>query len=79
MNEKDIKKIIRSWFKKKKITIEDKDNLLKDEILDSFDIIDFISNLEKNFAIKFSTNELQNTNILSINNLTKVIKNKIDE
>lgn len=79
MNEKDIKKIIRSWFKKKKIIIEDKDNLLKDEILDSFDIIDFISNLEKNFAIKFSTNELQNTNILSINNLTKVIKNKIDE
>ena len=78
MNEKSINKIIKSWFKKKKIKINNKNNILKDEILDSFDIIDFISFLEEKFDIKFTNDELQKPNNLVLEVICKVVKKKMN-
>lgn len=76
MKIKEIKKIIHLWFKKKKISVKDNENLLRDEILDSFDIIEFISFLEKEFSIKFDNVELQNIDLFYINKLSEIVKKK---
>ena len=76
MKKQEIKKRLNDWFKKKKIKVNDEDNLLKDKILDSFDIIDFVTYLENSFIIKFENNELQDINLFKLKKLIKLIEKK---
>ena len=45
MKKNEIKKIIENWFNKKKKKINIEKNLLKEGIIDSFEVIDFIKYL----------------------------------
>ena len=61
MNKENVRTKIYAWFKKNQN--KRNDNILKDKILDSFDIIDFITFVE-NFSIKFDKEELQDVSLL---------------
>ena len=53
MQDKYIEKKIINWFKKREKKINLNENFLTNNVLDSFDIIDLISYLEKEYDIKF--------------------------
>ena len=76
----EIEKILLDWFKKNKKKINRNQNFFEDNVLDSFDIIEFITFMEKKFSIKFDPMEYQNQYTPSsiIKNLSKIIKKKID-
>jgi|TARA_B100000787_G_C16058576_1_gene234510 acyl carrier protein len=76
----EIEKILLDWFKKNKKKINRNQNFFEDNVLDSFDIIEFITFMEKKFSIKFDPMEYQNqyTPFSIIKNLSKIIKKKID-
>ena len=76
----EIEKILLDWFKKNKKEINRNQNFFEENIIDSFDIIEFITFMEKKFAIKFYPSEYQNqyTPFSVIKNLSKIIKKKID-
>jgi len=67
-------------MKKNKKKINRNQNFFEDNVLDSFDIIEFITFMEKKFSIKFDPMEYQNqyTPFSIIKNLSKIIKKKID-
>ena len=77
MNKENVRTKIYAWFKKKKIKIRENDNILKDKILDSFDIIDFITFVENSFSIKFDKEELQDVSLLKIKKFIKLIEKKV--
>ena len=77
MNKENVRTKIYGWFKKKKIKIRENDNILKDKILDSFDIIDFITFVENSFSIKFDKEELQDVSLLKIKKFIKLIEKKV--
>ena len=77
MNKENVRTKIYDWFKKKKIKIRENDNILKDKILDSFDIIDFITFVENSFSIKFDKEELQDVSLLKIKKFIKLIEKKV--
>ena len=77
MNKENVRTKIYAWFKKKKIKIRKNDNILKDKILDSFDIIDFITFVENSFSIKFDKEELQDVSLLKIKKFIKLIEKKV--
>ena len=77
MNKEHVRTKIYAWFKKKKIKIRENDNILKDKILDSFDIIDFITFVENSFSIKFDKEELQDVSLLKIKKFIKLIEKKV--
>ena len=77
MNKENVRTKIYDWFKKKKIKIRENDNILKDKILDSFDIIDFITFVENSFSIKFDREELQDVSLLKIKKFIKLIEKKV--
>ena len=77
MNKENVRTKIYAWFKKKKIKIRENDNILKDQILDSFDIIDFITFVENSFSIKFDKEELQDVSLLKIKKFIKLIEKKV--
>ena len=74
----EIEKILLDWFKKNKKKINRNQNFFEDNVLDSFDIIEFITFMEKKFSIKFDPMEYQNqyTPFSIIKNLSKIIKKK---
>ena len=78
MKKQNVQKKIYDWFAKKKFKVDNDSNLLKDKILDSFDIIDFITFLENSFSIKFHNNELQDINLFKLKKLIKLIEKKIN-
>ena len=53
-------------------------NLFKEGIIDSFEVIDFISFLEK-FKIKFNPTEFQNPEFMIMKNITKLILKKLND
>ena len=75
---KEVELIILSWFnkKKKKITLDQ--DFLNENILDSFDLIDFVIFLEKKFNIKFDPEDLSNQSFPIIKKLAKIIEKKIN-
>ena len=77
MNKKDIEKILKNWFIKKKKKFIFDSNLFNEGIIDSFEVIDFVSYIEANFEIKFNSNEFQNPKLMIIKNLIKIIEKKI--
>ena len=78
MKKQNVQNKIYDWFAKKKFKVDNDSNLLKDKILDSFDIIDFITFLENSFSIKFHNNELQDINLFYLKKLIKLIEKKIN-
>jgi len=78
MKKKDIKKIVESWFKNKRLKINLKENLFKSNKIDSFDVIDLISFLEKKFNINFNADEVQDPNFPIIENILNKIEEKIN-
>ena len=76
MKKDNIEEVIKNWFKVKKKKFFINKNLFKIGVIDSFEVIDFILFLEKEFKIKFKSSELQNPNFLTIKNLISLIKKK---
>ena len=77
MKKNEIKKIIENWFIKKRKKINVEKNLLKEGIIDSFEVIDFIIYLENSFKIKFESTEFQNPKFMIIKNIINLIYKKI--
>lgn len=76
--KKDIIKIIKKIvLKKTKKNVNDNFNFVKSKLLDSIDILDIISEIEKSFEIKFSGKELSNIKNLNIKKLLNLIKKKL--
>lgn len=80
-----VKSWIIDWFLKntdhEKKIIEnnfDEDYLAK-SLIDSFQFISFITEIEENFHISFSNDEFQNRAFSTINGLSKIIEDKINE
>lgn len=76
MKKDNIEEVIKNWFKVKKKKFFINKNLFKIGVIDSFEVIDFILFLEKEFKIKFKSSELQNPNFMIIKNLISLIKKK---
>ena len=79
MKEKLIEQKIKLWFKKKGKKIKLSDNVLRENIIDSFDLIDLMIYLEKEFKIKFHPTDYENPNFTVIKNLIKIIKKYHDK
>lgn len=74
---KQIERIILSWFYKKKKKITSDQDFLNENIIDSFDLIEFVIFLEKKFNIKFKPEDLSNQSFPIIKKLAKIIEKKI--
>ena len=72
--DKFIEKKILNWFKKKNKKIKKNENFLNNNVLDSFDVIDLISYIEKEFEIKFKPKDYQNPNFAKLKQLIRLIK-----
>lgn len=76
-NLNEIERIILSWFKKKKKKIKPSQDFLNENIIDSFDLIEFVIFLEKKFKVKFDPEDLSNQSFPIIKKLSKMIEKKI--
>ena len=79
MNNTEKKKILEDIFKKKKPLflkkiINFKKNLLDDNLLDSFDIIEIIDEIEKKTGNKINSNKISRKYFQSFNQIIKIIK-----
>ena len=74
MHNKSIENKINNWFKKRKKKINLNENFFKSNVLDSFDIIDLISYLEKEYNIKFKPQDLQQEDFPTVKRLIYFIK-----
>lgn len=73
-----VEKFINSLMEKKKIkNISNKLNLLDSGIIDSLDFVKFISQVEKRFKIKFSSQDISKLSIANLEILKKLINKKI--
>ena len=73
-----VEKFINSLMEKKKIkNISNKLNLLDSGIIDSLDFVKFISQVEKRFRIKFSSQDISKLSIANLDILKKLINKKI--
>ncbi len=73
-----VEKFINSLMEKKKIkNISNKLNLLDSGIIDSLDFVKFISQVEKKFKIKFSSQDISKLSIANLDILKKLINKKI--
>lgn len=52
------------------------DNFVTDGYLDSLDIIELIGLMEKEFSIKFTSDDIKIENFISFQNLTNLIQKK---
>ena len=76
--EKQIEKILKKILKKKIKNIDFKNlDLTKSDQIDSFDILNILIEIEKNFKIKFSNNDYKKNNFGKIQNLIQIIKKKL--
>ena len=67
------KKIIVSWFKKKRIKIDDEINLLKCDQLDSFVFIEFLIFLQTKFKIRLNHEKIFHKKNLNLNDILKIL------
>tara|TARA_B100001057_G_C22867037_1_gene957008 strand:+ start:5934 stop:6170 length:237 start_codon:yes stop_codon:yes gene_type:complete len=74
MKKIEIEKKIRFWFKKKNKKLNINENFLNNNNLDSFDMIEFITFLEKEYEIKFKAQDYQNPDFATIKNISKLIQ-----
>jgi len=80
----DVKEWIINWFgENSDLKIEEIKNNVDDDYLakgwiDSFKFISFITDLEKNFNIKFLNDEFQNKSFSTISGLCKIVEEKIE-
>lgn len=77
MKKKDIEKILKAWFYKKKKRFISNKNLFDEGVIDSFEVIEFISYVEEKFKIKFKSHEFQNPKFMIIKNIINLIEKKI--
>jgi methoxymalonate biosynthesis acyl carrier protein len=73
MTDKQKLQIIKSFFKKKKIS--NSLDLFENGFLDSLSVIDLISHIEKKTKKKIQHNKMNIRNFRSINSIQKMIKN----
>lgn len=73
MTDKQKLQIIKSFFKKKKIS--NSLDLFENGFLDSLSVIDLISHIEKKTKKKIHHNKMNIQNFRSINSIQKMIKN----
>ena len=69
-----LKKIIQAKTKQKKI--QESFNFVQSELLDSIDILDIISTIEKSFKIKFKNSDLLKIKKYKIKKLSELIYEK---
>ena len=76
MKDQDIIKnyIIENYESEEKINLST--NLIQDEIIDSYGIVDLVSFLETEFKIKFKETEILADNFESINRIVNFIHSK---
>ncbi len=79
MNTKKIEKKILGWFKKKDKKVSVKENFLLNHVIDSFDLIDLIVFIEKEFKIKFKNQDFSDLNFATVNNISKIINKKYEK
>ena len=68
-----IETIIYKWIKKKEKNIKLNENLISNNIIDSFDMMELIIFCEKEFNIKFNDKDLINKNFISIQKISLMI------
>ena len=59
MKDKDIKIILKKFFKFKKKKIKENDDYFEKNIIDSLEVIHFIEYIENKFKIKLSSEDYQ--------------------
>ena len=74
--QEKIKKIVLKLSRKKKKYIKINEKIIGD-LLDSFEMIKFINELEKSFKIKLKGNTLDPDNFLNISSIKKMIEKKL--
>ena len=72
----EIIKLIKN-ISNKKIKDLKTSQLIIGDLLDSFDMIKFISALEEKFKVKFNTKDLSINNFEKIDRITKLVKSKM--
>ena len=64
---------IYNWIKKKEKNVKLTQNLITNNIIDSFDMMELIIFCEKEFKIRFNEKDLINKNFTSIQKIASVI------
>lgn len=73
---KIIEKDLHNWFKKKDKKINLNHNFIKNNTIDSFDLMELISFCEKKYDFKFENKDLDIEKFNSIKNIIKIIKDR---
>ncbi len=73
MKLEEIENKIKKWFIKKDKKVLLKDNFLSKGIIDSFDLIDLIVFLEKEFKVKFENQDFADPDFSTIKNISKIV------
>jgi acyl carrier protein len=73
MKKKEVENKILNWFKKKNKKVLIKENFLLNNTIDSFDLINLIVFIEKEFDIKFENHDFSDPNFATIKNITKIV------
>jgi len=73
MKKKEVENKILNWFKKKNKKVLIKENFLLNNTIDSFDLINLIVFIEKEFDIKFENHDFSDPNFSTIKNITKIV------
>tara|TARA_B100001996_G_C18503982_1_gene532582 strand:+ start:15 stop:263 length:249 start_codon:yes stop_codon:yes gene_type:complete len=74
----DILNFIKKSLKNKKINNENlKKNYFQEGLMDSFQLMVLISNLEKHYNIKFTNNEFENNKFFTILGISNIVSKKI--
>lgn len=68
-----IETIIYKWIKKKEKNVKLNENLISNNIIDSFDMMELIIFCEKEFNIQFKDKDLINKNFVSIHKISLMI------
>mgnify|MGYP000362388011 CR=1 FL=1 len=66
-------KLIYNWIKKKEKNLKINQNLIKEKILDSFDMMELIIFCEKELKIKFKEKDLIDKNFINIQKIALII------
>ncbi len=80
----EINKWIVDWFekntssKKEDLLVSFESNYFEKGWIDSFKFVSFIMDIENNFNISFSNNEFQDRKFSTIQGLTEIISNRIE-
>lgn len=76
---KNIFHFLNKWFEENhNIIIKNNDDRYIEYLeIDSFDVINLIECIETNFQINFSSNELQDPSIFTVNGLVSMIAKKL--